>query len=52
MLDHDAMSGGLFCGLTLGGKCGSWEKIYGWEVKFPDDVPKPPFVPPVPPKVT
>ena len=46
LAEHDAIDGGVFCGLCLGGKCGSWEDIYGWEVDFPHEVPKPPFVPP------
>ena len=45
------MNGAHFCALCLGGKCGAWEDLYGWEVDFPDTVPKPPFVPPTPPKV-
>ena len=45
------MNGAHFCALCLGGKCGAWEDLYGWEVDFPDTVPKPPFVLPTPPKV-
>ena len=46
-------SGGTFCSLALGGKCGHWEDVYNWNVDFsgrPNDV-KPDFVPPTPPKV-
>ena len=45
------MNGAHFCALCLGGKCGAWEDLFGWEVDFPDTVPKPPFVPPTPPMV-
>ena len=48
---HNAIDGSLFCALQLGGRCGSWMDVYSWEIDFPTDVPKPPFVPPVPPKV-
>ena len=45
------MDGGQFCALALGGKCGNWEDIYEWEIDFPDDKPKPPFVEPKEPSV-
>ena len=45
------MDGGQFCALALGGKCGNWEDIYEWEIDFPDDSPKPPFVEPKEPSV-
>ena len=45
------MDGGQFCALALGGKCGKWEDIYDWEVDFPDDKPKPPFIEPQEPSV-
>ena len=45
------MDGGQFCALALGGRCGKWEDIYEWEIDFPDDKPKPPFVEPKEPSV-
>ena len=41
IMDNRGLKAKRFCSILLGGRCGDWEEVNGWDVSLPEGKPEP-----------